>query len=45
MVEPERFDAMDAPRLVGKSLAHPLLEVLYRGAAEGLFSRFESGDD
>ena len=42
MVEPERFDAMDAPRLVGKSLGRPLLEVLYRGAAEGLFDRIES---
>lgn len=45
MVEPDRFDAMDAPRLLGKSLPRPLLEVLYRGAAEGLFGRFESGGD
>lgn len=35
MVEPERFDAMSAPRLVGKGLPRDVLEDLYRGAAMG----------
>lgn len=35
MVEPERYDEMSAPRLVGKGLDAELLSVLYRGASEG----------
>lgn len=34
MVEPERYDAMSAPRLSGKALPEDLLKVLYRGACE-----------
>ena len=36
MVEPDRYDAMSAPRLVGKALPGELLRALYSGAAEGL---------
>lgn len=35
MCEPEKFDAMSAPRVVGRSLPKSMLETLYRGAAEG----------
>lgn len=34
MVEPERYDALSAPRLVGRRLPGDMLRVLYRGAAE-----------
>lgn len=34
MVEPDRHDALSAPRLVGRSLPAEMLGVLYRGAAE-----------
>lgn len=34
MVEPEKYDALSAPRLVGRALPPETLEVLYRGAAE-----------
>ena len=35
MVEPEKYDAMSAPRLVGKGLPREVLVDLYRGAAMG----------
>lgn len=35
MVEPEKFDAMSAPRLVGRALPSEMLRVLYGGACEG----------
>lgn len=35
MVDPERHDAMSAPRLVGRSLPPGMLKTLYRGAVAG----------
>lgn len=39
MVEPERFDGMSAPRLIGKALPKNLLRSLYRGAYESTLGR------
>lgn len=36
MVEPDRYSAMDAPRLVGQSIPPELLRTLYRDAAAAL---------
>ncbi len=45
MVEPERFDAMSAPRLVGRGLPAEMLRVLYGGACEGtLDAWYERGE-
>jgi hypothetical protein len=35
MVEPEEYDAMSAPRLVGRGLSEDMLRVLYGGACAG----------
>lgn len=35
MLDPQRYDAMSAPRLSGKTLPAEVLGVLYRGACEG----------
>lgn len=40
MVDPARYDAMSAPRLVGRRLDPGLLRVLYRGAVEGSVDRW-----
>ena len=34
MVEPDKYDALSAPQLVGRNLPVEMLKVLYRGAAE-----------
>jgi hypothetical protein len=34
MVEPDKYDALSAPQLIGRHLPEGLLKVLYRGAAE-----------
>ncbi len=44
MVEPERYDALSAPALVGRSLDAGMLEVLYRGACAGSLDRWYGGD-
>ena len=36
MVDPDRYDEMDAPQLVGKSVPHDLLRSLYHDAAHDL---------
>jgi hypothetical protein len=43
MVDPDRYDAMSAPRLAGKSLPREVLESLYSGAAEGLVEAWWEG--
>jgi hypothetical protein len=40
MVDPDRFDAMSAPRLTGLSLSREMLAELYAGAAERLLASF-----
>ncbi|MAY74419.1 MAG: hypothetical protein CMJ31_06780 [Phycisphaerae bacterium] len=40
MVEPDRYDAMSAPALVGRGLPREMLDVLYRGACEGTLDRW-----
>lgn len=40
MVDPVRFDARSAPRLVGRSLPGPMLRTLYRGAVERTLDRW-----
>ncbi len=40
MVDPARYDAMSAPRLVGRSLPGPMLDTLYRGAVERTLDRW-----
>ncbi len=45
MVEPEKYDAMSAPRLVGRGLSEEMLRVLYGGACEGtLDAWYERGE-
>lgn len=41
MVEPEKYDQMSAPRLVGLGLPPDLLRVLYAGAAEAVVGAWE----
>ena len=36
MVDPDRYDEMDAPQLLGKSVPHDLLRSLYHDAAHDL---------
>ncbi len=43
MVDPDRHDAMSAPRLSGKSLPGEVLSVLYRGAAESSLEAWYDG--
>jgi len=42
MVDPDRFDAMSAPRLVGKRLPREILEAIYSGTATDLVLRWEA---
>jgi hypothetical protein len=41
MVEPGKYDAMSAPRLVGAHLPPAVLRMLYSGAAEALVGGWE----
>lgn len=41
MVDPARFTPMDSPLLRGQKLAAPLLQALYRGAAQDLIARLD----
>ncbi len=43
LVDPERFDAMSAPRLRGHSISSDLLESLYAGAATALMDSWRRG--
>ncbi|MBX3357993.1 MAG: amidohydrolase family protein [Phycisphaeraceae bacterium] len=42
MMDPDRFNAMSAPRLVGLGLAPTLLQTLYSGAAHDVVERWEA---
>lgn len=42
MVNPEKYSALDAPQLIGKSLPKEYLPNLYRGAAENLLANIKA---
>jgi hypothetical protein len=44
MVDPDRHDAMSAPRLVGRALGAGVLRTLYRDAAAATLDRWYAGD-